>query len=404
MKTISFIQPSRNNLKYLKWSYNSIRKNLGYIHEICMADDFSNDGTWEWMQEIQKKDPNVKIHRNEGPTRLGHTILYDTLINDYATNDIVMIYHADMYALPGLDKEIDKHIKPGVVVSGTRIEPPLHPDGPEKLLHDYGIEPEEFMEQDLLRDYETFKKDTTTEGIFAPWAIYKSDFQKIGGHDPLYAPQSKEDSDIFNRFLLAGYKFVQTWSGFVYHMTCRGSRFADGAQRNPAGQVFMKGRETDEWLKQNHRSTRNFIRKWGHFVKHDALLKPIVPPKYDIGFVIHTCTYETLYELEPWCSDIYVDSPIIEGYIEQEQPNTLFDLRERVHSKMNNHSNDIIVEFNARDFTPQQFNYLANLSEIIANDEDLHIGESGDEFDLGIFKITINKLKTYEEELIKCER
>ena len=28
MKPISFIQPSRNNLKYLKWSYNSIRKNL----------------------------------------------------------------------------------------------------------------------------------------------------------------------------------------------------------------------------------------------------------------------------------------------------------------------------------------------------------------------------------------
>ena len=207
MKTISFIQPSRNNLKYLKWSYNSIRKNLGYIHEICMADDFSNDGTWEWMQEIQNKDPNVKIHRNEGPTRLGHTILYDTLINDYATNDIVMIYHADMYALPGLDKEIDKHIKPGVVVSGTRIEPPLHPDGPEKLLHDYGIEPEEFKEQKLLREYETFKRDTTTEGIFAPWAIYKSDFQKIGGHDPLYAPQSKEDSDIFNRLQLNGCKF-----------------------------------------------------------------------------------------------------------------------------------------------------------------------------------------------------
>ena len=174
MKPISFIQPSRNNLKYLKWSYNSIRKNLGYTHEICWADDFSNDGTWEWMQEIVKSDPNVKIHRNEGPTRLGHTILYDTLINDYATNDIVMIYHADMYALPGLDEEVSKHIKKGVVVSGTRIEPPLHPDGPEKLLHDYGIEPEEFKEQELLRDYEKFKRNTTTEGIFAPWAIYKS--------------------------------------------------------------------------------------------------------------------------------------------------------------------------------------------------------------------------------------
>ena len=42
-KTISFIQPSRSNLKYLKWSYEAIRKNLGYRHEICMADDFSDD-------------------------------------------------------------------------------------------------------------------------------------------------------------------------------------------------------------------------------------------------------------------------------------------------------------------------------------------------------------------------
>jgi len=36
---ISFIIPSRNNLRYLKWCYNSIRKNLGYRHEICIADD-----------------------------------------------------------------------------------------------------------------------------------------------------------------------------------------------------------------------------------------------------------------------------------------------------------------------------------------------------------------------------
>ena len=402
MKKISFIQPSRNNLKYLKWSYNSIRKNLGYVHEICMADDFSNDGTWEWLQEIAKKDPNVKIHRNEGPTRLGHTILYDTLINDYATNDVVMIYHADMYALPGLDEEIDKHIKPGVVVSATRIEPPLHPDGPEKILADYGIEPEEFEEQQLLRDLVKMKdKGKTTEGIFAPWAIMKEDFQSIGGHDPLYAPQSKEDSDIFNRFILAGYKLVQTWEGFVYHMTCRGSRFADGAKRNPNGEVFMKNRETDEWLKQNQRSTRNFIRKWGHFVKHDALMKPIVPPKYDIGFVVKNCSYEMLYELEPWCSTVYGDYPkdMLPMYIRGEQENTIFDLGDKVKDINQPKNNDIIVEFDVRDLTPEQFNYIAQLSEILANDGELEKGS----FELGIFKVTINKIKTYEEELIKCE-
>ena len=400
MKPISFIQPSRNNLKYLQWSYNSIRKNLGYIHEICMADDFSNDGTWEWMQEIAEKDKNVKIHRNEGPTRLGHTILYDTLINDYSTNDIVMIYHADMYACPGLDVEINKHIKPGVVVSGTRIEPPLHPDGPEKILADYGIEPEEFDEHQLLSDLDKFK-DTgkTTEGIFAPWAIYKSDFQKINGHDPLYAPQSKEDSDIFNRFLLAGYELVQTWEGFVYHMTCRGSRFADGAKRNPDGQVFMKGRETDEWLKQNHKSTRNFIRKWGHFVKHDALLKPIVPPKYNVGFVITGCNDDILYELEPWCSNIYVDSPLVNRYIEKEQSETDFDLKDRVQGLFDAGSNDITIEFDAGDFNNESFNIITSLSEILANDEELEVGE----FELGIFSIKVNKINTYEKDLIKCE-
>ena len=283
-----------------------------------MADDFSDDGTWEWMKEIAKKDQNVKIHRNNGPTRLGHTILYDTLV-DMSTNDIVMIYHADMYALPDMDTEVLKHIKPGVVVSATRIEPPLHPEGLEKVLMDFGIEPEEFKEQELLKWYsEDYKpQQKTTEGIFAPWAIYKEDFQKIGGHDDLFAPQSKEDSDIFNRFILTGYEVVQTREGCVYHMTCRGSRFADGATRNPDGQVFMKNRETDEWLTQNQKATREFIRKWGHFVKHDPFLKPIVPPKYDIGFVITNANQQLIQALEPWCSSVYCDFQIA-NYIANE--------------------------------------------------------------------------------------
>ena len=46
---ISLIQPSRNNLKYLRWSYESIRKNQGnHEVEICVADDCSDDGTNEW--------------------------------------------------------------------------------------------------------------------------------------------------------------------------------------------------------------------------------------------------------------------------------------------------------------------------------------------------------------------
>ena len=403
-KVISFIQPSRSNLKYLKWSYHSIRKNLGYRHEICWADDFSDDGTWEWMNEIKDKDPNIKIHRNEGPTRLGHTILYDTLV-DIATNDIVMIYHADMYACPGMDEAMLKHLEPGVVVSATRIEPPLHPDGPEKILMDFGIEPEEFDEQGLwnfLEDDKLHSEDKLTEGIFAPWVIYKDDFLAIGGHDPLYAPQSKEDSDIFNRFVLAGYKLVQTWQGFVYHMTSRGSRFKDGAMRNPAGQVFMKGRESDEWLKQNLRSTRNFIRKWGHMVRHDEYMKPIIPPKYDVGFVVENCDTNMLKELEPWCSDIYGDWVGHKGYgvnkyIEEEQKDTHFDLSKKIHSQHIESKNDIVVGFDAQKLTPQNFQILVNLSDMLQDS-----GELG-EMEYDIFKFNIKSLKTYEKELIVCE-
>ena len=396
-KTISFIQPSRSNLRYLKWSYEAIRKNLGYRHEICMADDFSDDGTWKWMKEIAKKDQNVKIHRNTGPTRLGHTILYDTLINDYATNDIVMIYHADMYALPGLDEEILKHIKPGVVVSGTRIEPPLHPPGPEKVIMDFGIEPEEFQEQELLNwfDNEYKPEQETTEGIFAPWAIYKEDFQKIGGHDDLFAPQSKEDSDIFNRFVLNGYEVIQTREGCVYHMTCRGSRFADGAKRNPEGEVSMIGRETDEWLLQNDRSTRNFARKWSSYCIHDELLKPIVIPKYDIGYVVKNCNMDALRGLEPWSDSMYIDNKeLVEQYIKEEQPNTKFDLSERLlKSEIDN---DIIVEFDLHKLTQNDWEILKILPEIIQDS-----GKIG-EFTLEIFDIKIKSVKTYEKELIKC--
>ena len=399
MKKISFIQPSRNNLKYLKWSYNSIRKNLGPEHEICWADDFSDDGTWDWMNEIFKKDENIQIMRNDGPDRLGHTILYDKLV-DMATNDIVMIYHADMYACPDMDLEVLKHLQRGKVVSATRIEPPLHPDGPEKILQDFGIEPEEFDELGLMGFLNEDKQtgdNKLTEGIFAPWAIYKEDFLAIGGHDPLYAPQSKEDSDIFNRFQLAGYETIQTWQGFVYHMTCRGSRFKDGAMRNPAGQVFMKGRDSSEWLAQNLRSTRNFIRKWGHMVKHDAYLKPIVPPKYDVGFVVNNCDYNMLNELEPWCSDIYVDT-FAEDYINKEQPDTQFSLTDKIHSIDSEKTNNVIVEFDAEKLTPQNFQIIVNLSEMLKDS-----GEVG-KMEYDIFKFDIESLDTYEKELIVCQK
>lgn len=400
---ISIIQPSRNNLKYLKWAYQAIRNNQGdHIVEICVADDASTDGTWEWCQQIlEEGDTHFKCIRNEGPDRLGHTILYDRLINEVASYDVCMIYHADMYLCPGALDAIEKHIGPKKIVSLTRIEPPLHPAGPEKIVHDFGTEPENFDEDGLICalatiEEEGFKPDTV--GVFAPWAFMKADFQEIGGHDPLYAPQSKEDSDIFNRFHLNGVKFVQTWEGFVYHMTCRGSRF------NPT--LTTPGQNSTEWEMQNVRSSRNFIRKWGHFVKHDRYMKPIVVPKYNIAIVLSmNPSLQLIYDLEPWCDRIYIDEVLPEmsyEYRDMEQKNTAFDLAKRVLNKFDNDpeaENDIVVYIDKSKFGQEQFRALIQLPEII-EEQIVEVPEPLT-FDLVGMKVVVQNNATYENELIK---
>ena len=389
---ISLIQPSRNNLKYLKWSYDSIRKNQGdHEVQICVADDASSDGTLDWCKKTAKEDKLFKFIRNEGPDRLGHTILYDRLINEIATFDIAMIYHADMYLCPNALDYVEKLIEPKVIVSLTRIEPPLHPDGPEKVLLACGEEPERFREQAVLNYvFKNTDRDKVTEGIFAPWAFYRKDFQEIRGHDPLYAPQSKEDTDIFNRFQLNGVKFKQTWGGFVYHMTCRGSR------RNVLDAAKNIHEDSPEWLAQNMRSTRNFIRKWGHFCLHDPLMKPIIPPKYNIRFNLTNTTIDKLHMLEPWCDNLDTDIPSeeLDKYIKTEQKNTIIDLKPKFNYNKNS---DITVNIDCNTFTNEDFINLSRMSQIIKDS-----GAAG-EFNLGNLFINIVRVKEYTDNLIKLK-
>ena len=387
---ISLIQPGRNNLKYLKWSYDATRKHQGdHEVEICVADDASTDGTWDWCLEMMDKDPLFKAHRNEGPDRLGHTILYDTLINEVATKDIAMIYHADMYLCPGALDAIEREIEEKTIVSLTRIEPPLHPDGPEKILWNGGVEPEEFLEDELLKQLPSMKDASkVTEGIFAPWAFYRKDFQEIGGHDPLYAPQSKEDSDIFNRFQLNGVKFKQVWDGFVYHMTCRGSR------RNTNDKADSIYQDSPEWLAQNMRSTRNFIRKWGHFVMHDALMKPIVPNKYNVAIRIKNGNKGLLHALEPWSDYVLTDCDF-NSYILEEQPNTVLNLKNRIGSLDSECSSNIIIDIDGKLFNNTDFEYIQKLSQIL--DDSGSIGK----FNLGNLFINIKKYETNTQNLIR---
>ena len=133
--------------------------------------------------------------------------------------------------------------------------------------------------------------------------MYKDEFLGIGGHDPRFA-SAREDSDVFNRLYLDGFELIQSWESFVYHLTARGGQFQHGKLTKDHSQ------KSEEWQKLMNNSTREFFRKWGTSVQHDNLMMPIITPKYDIGFVVDNLnSYELLYHLEPWCSNIYGNCP-----------------------------------------------------------------------------------------------
>ena len=126
---------------------------------------------------------------------------------------------------------------------------------------------------------------------------------------------------------------------------------------------------------------------------------PIIPPKYDVGFVVENCDTNMLKELEPWCSDIYGDfighkGYGVNNYIKEEQPKTAFNLSKKIHSQHTKPKNSVVVEFDCNKLNSDNFQILVNLSEILKES-----GEVG-EMELEIFKLNIESLKTYEKELI----
>ena len=384
MTPITFIIPTRNNLDYIKLSYNSIRKYYPQ-HEIIILDDNSIDETKEWLKSLN--DNNLQKYYYTGKNHIGHVVLYNIGIK-MAKNEVVSIFHADMICGKNYVENLLKHWKSKTVVSATRIEPPLHPAGLEKIIQDFGKDIIEFKENEFSFFCEEKQKEfnnKTTKGIFAPWLISKENYISIGGCDEYLSPQQYEDSDIFQRFILAGYNIIQSRDSFVYHFTCRGCR----------GKNWNKNKKDDLFYKLCcAKNTMHFIRKWGSWIENDENCYPIINKKYDIGFIVENCTPDALGMLEPWCSSIYSATNII-PYINQVQPGTPFDMEKRVRWMTAEKINNILITFDATKLNCDNISCIHNLPKILTNS-----GEVG-EFEHDIFKFQIKNMTSYEEQLIK---
>ena len=402
MEKITFCIPSKNNRRYLEACIPSIRKNAYRPdHDIIVFVDEDNDGTVKWLESV-KKEYNLKYIVNDTGKLYGIGKAYDKCIEE-STTDVFMIFHADMMLGKDADKIAYKQLAHGQyidpmkrVVCATRIEPPLHPENGEKIIKDFGMWPEPDVEEGWReKEFDEFVEECKeeyegkiTNGLFAPWMMFKKAFMDIGGHDPRFA-SAREDSDVFNRLHLAGFELIQSWQSFVYHLTARGGQFQHGKVTKDESQ------KSEEWKKLMNNSTREFFRKWGTQVLHTNMLKPIVPPKYDIGFVVKNCNEQLLEALEPWCSTIYVDT-FAEDYINKEQPNTTDDLAKKIYSIDVEKQNDIIFRFDGSEMNDENYWFVTQISQVISDDTELKPGN----FELGIFKVEIKSLKTYEKGLI----
>jgi glycosyltransferase involved in cell wall biosynthesis len=352
---VTLVIPSSNNLRHLKNAYTSIKTHAPNC-KIVMLDDGSTDGTTEWLAGLSDNSITAIYRSSE---RVGHTVLYDKGI-ELAETEVVGIMHADMILGPYYLENMLKHLNKETVVCATRVEPPLHPAGKEKIIRDFGTDFDNLnlnaFEAYVLEAQQEYK-DQTTNGMFAPWIIYKEDFVAMGGHDRLFAPFPYEDSDIFQRWMLHGYELTQSRDAFVYHLTCRGHRWTEEI-----------GKDDDYFKNASAKAARNYIRKWGSWIDNDEYQRPILKPRYDIGIVVENCNANLLLSLEPWFNNIYVDQTLIADYIEYEQPKTDLILEARVRPIEESKQNDILIYFDAKDNV--DLNIVPNIQVIIRESVD----------------------------------
>jgi len=377
MDKISLLVGLKNNLEYNKHFYKTTRELYPEI-EICFVSYGSTDGTHEWLDSLN--DKNVKYFYSTENKTFSDTFNKAT---ELATKDYVAYLHNDIVLAPGFIENLEKHIGENTVVSYTTIEPPIFAghERPGKIIQDFGTSLESFEKHNLF-EFVSYKQqeyeNQTESGITFFMCLSREVLLSMGGLDNLYNPMFCEDDDLILRLKLKQMNLITSLDSICYHFVSKTSRFSEDYQ-NKTQQI-------------ERNSNRNFIRKWGS-------RNPSI--KYNIAYVVHNCQLPALETLELFCDRIYVTENFNIGrmwdYVELEQENTSFDLSKRVLTIENNDpvaENDIVVEFDLLKFNPESFNILQQLPDIIKEN-----GEPGS-FELDIFKITINSMPEYQNDLI----
>lgn len=273
---------SNNNLEYLKLAVKSIRQNAHYNDmPIIIYAENCTDGTNEWLSN-NKYNLEYYIENNKIEKGIGGGM--DFCVNKTKT-EYVNIIHSDMWIAPNQDLEllklydnIDSNTR--LIASSYRIQPRIFPNDPDYRPGTVFVSVDEFgaYHNDFNSDYfdewaTEFSQNNDVnvrKGGGAGFFCKKKDYEWIGGNDPLFAPASYDDMDLFIRMQLENYKFKMVTKSVVWHFSARGSHFRDEAKDN------FKNKSKRQIISEQNNSQK-FINKWGRLPEYDSqtFVKPI---------------------------------------------------------------------------------------------------------------------------------
>lgn len=267
---ITFCISTHNNLPYLQLAIQSVRKN-SYWNEAPFIIHAENctDGTNEWLKKNSVQyDLEYYIDENDNPKGIGGGMNFCA---DKVKTKYINFLHSDFYVTKNWDLELmkihEKYPDEKLWVNSFRIEPNMFNDVDRPGTHfvpknAFGAYYNDFIPADLeeyaknfvnLNDFEIPKG----EGVSG--LVTKEVWDETGGNDPIFAPTSWDDYDLFLRMIQNGVKFKMPTKSVVWHFGARGSHRLE--ENN--------NQSSDRQKTAEQTNAQKFYNKWGGLPKKD---------------------------------------------------------------------------------------------------------------------------------------
>ena len=258
---ITFCISTYNNLEYLKIAVDSVRKNSYYKNSpfIIHAENCT-DGTDEWLQEnYERYILNCYLDKNEVPLGIGGGMNFCA---SKVQTEYIMFLHSDFYVTPNWDKALmdthNKYPNEKLWVNSHRIEPKMFPDSQSRpgtivvSKETFGAYHNDFKSVLFDKYAEQFTSENNFEipkGEGVSGLIKKEHWDEIGGNDPLFAPASWDDLDLFLRMLQSGFRFILPTTSLIWHFGARGShRLEENNNQSSERQMRAEYNNSQKWL------------------------------------------------------------------------------------------------------------------------------------------------------------